>query len=57
MNFHFLLQEKHEEILTQQQAKIRQIRNRYEGENGRLLIKIRELREELQCYKVSRVRR
>jgi hypothetical protein len=56
MNFHFPQQEKIEHVTKRRAAKIQHIR-RYEEENGRLLLKIRDMRDELLWYKVSRIQR
>jgi hypothetical protein len=57
MNFHFPQQEKIEHLKDRQAADIQHVKRRCREENTRLLDKMRDMREELLWYKVSRIQR
>ena len=57
MNFHFPQQEWIDQQNGKGSAKMDHLRRRYEEENSRQLQKIRDMRDELLWYKVSRIER
>jgi hypothetical protein len=57
MDFHFPQQEKIDNMRKPQRADIEHLRRRYEEENSRLMKKMRDMRDEILWYRVSRIQR